>query len=245
MATAFGYLITNLVESSYIAYFGISPNYSLIQPSIAETITTTFTVCFLSLFCIFASKPIYKLFSPKEESKENIGWHIFAIFLGFFLPFVGIKIWLAGGITWMIVLEFIAFIAGSALGIVIGYYGSKDFFEKNRIFNKLFFDSYILNYFKNNLSMVGVWWSVFLGVFISFLLAPNVGSAIARNATMYNVINGNPPLAVIAQYGDILIAEPFCPTTKKFINQAHLININSLEQQNLYISEEAIGPLKP
>jgi hypothetical protein len=245
LATAFGYLITNLVESSYIAYFGISPNYSLIQPSIAETILTTLTVCFLSLFCILLSKPIYKLIAPKEETKENFWRHIFSIFLGFLIPFIGIKILLAGGITWTMVLEFTVFIVGAALGIVIGYYGSKDFLEKNRVFDNLFFDSYILNYFKNNLSMIGIWWSLFLGILISLLLAPSVGSAIAKNSMTYNVINSNPPLAVVAQYGDIIIAEPFDPNTKRFINQAHLININSLEQQNLYVSAEAIGPLHP
>src|ERR1035437_5872428 len=77
--TGLGYVATSFAENSYLKYFGISANASLITPPVTEIISVTLIICTLVIFCLLVSKPIYKLISPKTEERENTLYHVWSM----------------------------------------------------------------------------------------------------------------------------------------------------------------------
>lgn len=248
LITGLGYIATGFAENSYLKYFGISANASLVTPPITEIISVTLVICILVVFCLLISKPIYKLISPKTEVKENILYHLWSIFISYFIPFMIIKIWIFRKISFSLILEFLIIILFFTIiiwlmNIFIKKQNKKQKNEE-KISDGLFLSNHLDNFIGDNRSKSGIFIVLFLGIMLVLNLAPSVGTGIAKRVTSFNVINNNPPLFVVAQYGNILIAAPFNQDSRQFINQTHLININTLEEHGLYLTKEKTGSIK-
>ena len=248
LITGFGYLVTSLVESSYVNYFGISANASLVSPPVTEIIWVTSAVCILAISCLLIAKPIYGFFALKIENKKNTvlyrGWSLFFAYL---LPLMIFKILILHEITLSFIIEFVFIILLFMIVTwIIFLFIKKDEKPKDYgLLNNLFLNSHLDNLVGKDLAISGLFFILFFGVILVFNLAPDYGTSVAKRKTIYDVISSNPPLAVVAQYQDILIAEPFDQDNKQLIYQIHLININTLEERGLYLSKETIGPFQP
>jgi len=248
LITGLGYIATSFAEDSYLNYFGISANASLVTPPVTEIISVTFIICTLVVSCLLLSKPIYKLISPKAEVKENTLYHVWSMFISYFIPFMIIKIWMFKKISFSLILEFLIIILFFTIIIwLMNFFIKKqDKKQKNeeKILDRLFLYNHLDNFIGENRSKSGILIVLFLGIMLVLNLAPSVGTGIAKRVTTFDIINSNPQLTVIAQYGDILIAAPFDQNKRQFINQTHLININTLEEHGLYLTKEKIGSVQ-
>ena len=246
LVTGLGYLATNRAESAYIGYYGITSNSSLVSPPVTETIWVTFYVVVFAIGFLMLSKPMHKLIAPKKENKKNILWQGWSVLLAYYASFVLIRVLLLNEVSMSFIIECIATLLGLLLySWLIYYFVRKGTFSKTgkRISDQLFLNTHIHTFIEK--ANIKIWIFVPILILATLTLAPDFGTAIARRKVTYDIINARPPLVVLAQYQDILIAAPFVQNNKQVINQIHLININTLEERGLYLSQEKIGPLRP
>lgn len=244
--TVIGYFITFVYELFYIRYFGINFGFNLI-PSSFEIIFITLLVFAWVLSLLWSPKIIYKFIRPNNEYDKNLIIPSFCFLTAYFIPFTFVVIFLEG-FTLSVLLKistiFLVTMAIIPLSLLILSISKS---KKENIADKVIFDNLFLNsHFKTSISTnIDIFLILELGLLLIMIVTPDMGIYRARIKTEFNVLNTDPKLAVIAQYQNTIIAIPFNISDKKIIPQIHLIDINTLQNEKLFLTPEKIGPLQP
>jgi hypothetical protein len=247
LVTALGYISTYIANTSYLQYFGLPLSLAMTPPN--EIIAVSTFLFLAAIMCALFSWPIYRFIGPKTEKKADISRHLWSMFIAYLIPYAIIKVAALREISWSAFIEFcfviiISWLEIKTLSYIARYFEEKKV-EKSHRSEIMFLESHIKRFFEENDRVGGLVFSLLIMILLVVILSFDIGMSSAQQKTSFSIINGtSTPLVVIIQSGDLLVAAPIT-SNKQLINQIHLINLNTLDSEGLYLSQQKIGPLQP